>query len=101
MKKIITISIILTLSAMLFAAVKVSKKNQGTYIPLSMYETVQKTKSYSEGILACSEEGMYTVLCVTENEILSNVKFHDAFKLKDSEIDFSFKIKPNYHNPCF
>ncbi len=93
MKRIISISIILTLSAMLFAVAKMSKRNQGTYIPLLMYETIQKTQSYSEGILACSEEGMYTVLCVTENEILSNVKFHDAFKLKDSEIDFSFKNK--------
>lgn len=93
MKKIITISIILTMSAMLFAGVKVSKKNQGTYIPLSMYETVQKSKSYSEGISACAEEDMYTVLGVKENEVLSNDKFHDAFKLKDSEIDFAFKTK--------
>ena len=93
MKKIISVSIILMLSVMLFAGTKLSKKNQGTYIPLSMYETIQKTQSYSEGIQACSEEGMYTVLCVTENEVLSNVKFHDAFELKDSEIDFSFKNK--------
>ena len=64
-------------------------ENLGTYIPYSMYENVEKTKSYYEGISATNETGFYTVLCVTEKGILSNVKFHDAFMLQDNEINFA------------
>ena len=92
MKKKIAILLILSTIGLLFAN-GYSAKEQGTYIPLTMYETVKEWKSYYKGISATSSKDFYTVLCVTENEILSNVKFHDAFKLNNSEINFSFITK--------
>ena len=73
----------------LFANEILKKENHGTYIPYKMYEIVEKTKSYYKGISATNETGFYTVLCVTEKGILSNVKFHDAFMLQDNEINFA------------
>ena len=92
MKKKIAILLILSSIGLLFAN-GYSTKEQGTYIPLTMYETIKEWKSYYKGISATSSKDFYTVLCVTENEILSNVKFHDAFKLNNSEINFSFITK--------
>ena len=77
----------------LFAKGSSENTEQGTYIPLAMYETVEATKSYSEGIALTSSKEYYTVLCVTENKILSDLKFHDAFQLSKNEIDFSFSSK--------
>lgn len=93
MKKLFTILVILTMACSLFARGSSEEKEQGTYIPLSMYETVEDTKSYSEGITLTSSKEYYTVLCVTENKILSDLKFHDAFQLSKNEIDFSFLSK--------
>lgn len=93
MKKVITFLTILSMVGLLFAAEGYSKKEQGTYIPLAMYETLNSVKSYGEAIEATAKNDIYTVLCVTENEILSNIKFHDAFRLKDADIDFQFSSK--------
>ena len=93
MKKVITFLTILSMVGLLFAAEGYSKKEQGTYIPLAMYETLNSVKSYGEAIEATAKNNIYTVLCVTENEILSNIKFHDAFRLKDADIDFQFTSK--------
>ncbi len=93
MKKVITFLTILSMVGLLFAAEGYSKKEQGTYIPLAMYETLNSVKSYGEAIEATAKNDIYTVLCVTENEILSNIKFHDAFTLKDADIDFQFSSK--------
>ena len=93
MKKVITFLTILSMVGLLFAAEGYSKKEQGTYIPLAMYETLNSVKSYGEAIEVTAKNNIYTVLCVTENEILSNIKFHDAFRLKDADIDFQFSSK--------
>lgn len=93
MKKVITFLTILSMVGLLFAAEEYSKKEQGTYIPLAMYETLNSVKSYGEAIEATAKNDIFTVLCVTENEILSNIKFHDAFRLKDADIDFQFSSK--------
>ncbi len=92
MKRTLAIFIILTMSCLLFATENYSKKEQGTYIPVIMYEALKSSKSYSEGINLTSGN-FYTILCVTEKDILSNIKFHDAFTLKDSKIDFTFTTK--------
>lgn len=93
MKKTFLILVILTMVYSAFAKGSSEKQEQGTYIPLAMYETVEATKAYSEGIALTSSKEYYTVLCVTENEILSDLKFHDAFQLSKDEIDFSFSSK--------
>ncbi len=93
MKKVITFLTILSMVGLLFAAEKYSKKEQGTYIPFAMYETLSSEKSYGKAIEATSEKDIYTVLCVTENKILSNIKFHDAFSLNDADVDFQFSSK--------
>ena len=90
MKKTFLILVILTMVCSVFAKGSSEEKEQGTYIPLSMYETIEATKSYSEGITLTSSKEYYIVLCVTENKILSDLKFHDAFQLSKDEIDFSF-----------
>lgn len=89
MKKIIASFFIIFAINSLFANEILKKENHGTYIPYKMYEIVEKTKSYYKGISATNETGFYTVLCVTEKGILSNVKFHDAFMLQDNEINFA------------
>jgi len=93
MKKTFLILVILTMVYSVFAKGSSENTEQGTYIPLAMYEAVEATKSYSEGIALTSSKEYYTVLCVTENEILSDLKFHDAFQLSKNEIDFSFSSK--------
>lgn len=93
MKKTFLILVILTMVYSVFAKGSSEKQEKGTYIPLAMYETVEATKSYSEGIALTSSKEYYTVLCVTGNEILSDLKFHDAFQLSKDEIDFSFSSK--------
>jgi hypothetical protein len=70
-------------------------ENLGTYIPYSMYENVEKTKSYYEGISASSAVDVYTVLCITEDGILSNIRFHDAYKLTDDDINFDIETIEN------
>ena len=91
MKKTFLILIILTMVYSVFARGSSENMEQGTYIPFAMYEAVEETKSYSEGIASSKE--YYTVLCVSENKILSDLKFHDAFQLSKDEIDFSFSSK--------
>ena len=93
MKKAFLILVILTMVCSMFAKGSSEKQEKGTYIPFAMYETVETTKSYSEGIALTSSKEYYTVLCVTENKILSDLKFHDAFQLSKDEIDFSFSSK--------
>lgn len=93
MKKTFLILVILTMVCSVFAKGSSENTEQGTYIPLAMYETIEATKSYSEGIALTSSKEYFTVLCVTENEILSDLKFHDAFQLSKDEIDFSFSSK--------
>ena len=93
MKKTFLILVILTMVYSVFARGSSENTEQGTYIPLAMYEAVEETKSYSEGIALTSSKEYYTVLCVTENKILSDLKFHDAFQLSKDEIDFSFSSK--------
>ena len=93
MKKTFLILVILTMVCSVFAKGSSENTEQGTYIPLAMYETVEATKSYSEGIALTSSKEYYTVLCVTGTEILSDLKFHDAFQLSKDEIDFSFSSK--------
>lgn len=70
-------------------------ENLGTYIPYSIYENVEKTKSYYEGISASSAVDIYTVLCITEDGILSNIRFHDAYKLTDNDINFDIETIEN------
>lgn len=93
MKKKFLILVILAMVYSVFAKGSSENTEQGTYIPLAMYEAVEETKSYSEGIALTSSKEYYTVLCVTENKILSDLKFHDAFQLSKNEIDFSFLSK--------
>ncbi len=90
MKKTFLILVILTMVYSVFAK---GSSEQGTYIPFAMYEALEETKSYSEGIALTSSKEYYTVLCVTENKILSDLKFHDAFQLSKDKIDFSFSSK--------
>ncbi len=61
-----------------------------TYIPLAAYKAVCETHSYYDAITATKTKGTYTVLCIKDDEVLSNLKFHDAFKLQQNEINFSF-----------
>ena len=75
MKKTFLILVILTMVCSVFAKGSSENTEQGTYIPLAMYEAVEGTKSF------------------TENKILSDLKFHDAFQLIKDEIDFSFSSK--------
>lgn len=91
MKKHILILFSFAVISLLFANENYSKKNQGTYIPYMMYEKVQSSKSYYEGIKATFSDKIYTVLCITDTEILSNLKFHDAYELNEYETDFSFE----------
>ena len=93
MKKTFLILVILTMVYSVFARGSSENMEQGTYIPFAMYEAVEETKSYSEGIALTSSKEYYTVLCVTGNKILSDLKFHDAFQLSKDEIDFSFSSK--------
>lgn len=93
MKKKLAILLILAIGCFLFAEEKYSAKDQGTYIPVKMYEVVKSAKSYEAGIKATNSSDYYTVLCVTKSEILTNIKFHDALKLNNNEIDFEFKTK--------
>lgn len=77
----------------LFASEKITNSKKGTYIPVNMYEEVKNSKVYYKGIEATNIKGLYTVLCITDNGILSNEKFHDSFKINENEVDFSFKSK--------
>ena len=90
MKKVFLFLTILLVTCCFYSCGKKEKNEQGTYIPLKMYETVKETKSYYEGIKTTYDAKFYTVLCVKEDGIYSNVKFHDAYKLNPSEIDFTF-----------
>ena len=93
MKKNILILITLMLTNVIFASQIFSKTQQGTYIPVMMYDTIKSTKSYYEGIKTTKAESYYTVLCITQDEVLSNIKFHDAYKIDISNKSFSFKTK--------
>ena len=93
MKKVFLFLTIILVTCCFYSCGKNEKNEQGTYIPLKMYETVKETKSYYEGIKATYDAKFYTVLCVKEDGIYSNVKFHDAYKLNPSEIDFTFSSK--------
>lgn len=93
MKKRLLILVILTMFFSVFAKENFTNTENGTYIPLRMYKTVETTKSYSEGIVATSSSDYYTVLCISGNKIISNLKFHDSFQLSENEVDFSFSSK--------
>lgn len=93
MKKVFLFLTIILVTCCFYSCGKNEKNEQGTYIPLKMYETVKETKSYYEGIKATYDAKFYTVLCVKEDGIYSNEKFHDAYKLNPSEIDFTFSSK--------
>ena len=93
MKKRLLILVILTMFFSVFAKENFTNTENGTYIPLRMYKTVETTKSYSEGIVATSSSEYYTVLCISGNKIISNLKFHDSFQLNEYEVDFSFSSK--------
>lgn len=63
----------------------------GTYIPEDFDKIIQKTHSYYDAIQATLDsKKYYTVLSLQENIVISNLKFHDQYALKPSEIDFSF-----------
>ena len=93
MKKRLLILVILTMFFSVFEKENFTNTENGSYIPLRMYKTVETTKSYSEGIVATSSSEYYTVLCISGNKIISNLKFHDSFQLNENEVDFSFSSK--------
>ena len=90
MKKNVLVLIVLAMVTQLFCRAPYSKENYGTYIPYAMYEKVLETSSYYEGIVATKSDSYYTVLCISADGIMSNLKFHDSFAV---EGNFSFTKK--------
>ena len=82
MKKNVLVLIVLAMVTQLFCRAPYSKENYGTYIPYAMYEKVLETSSYYEGIEATKSDSYYTVLCISADGIMSNLKFHDSFAVE-------------------
>jgi hypothetical protein len=94
MKKIVLISFIFyILTSSLFSQEVYPKNFEGTFIPVDFYNEVLKTNSYSQSIKETKSIKFFDVLCLKNNEFVSDRKFHDRFKLKTEQINFDFITK--------
>lgn len=94
MKKVFTTIAVLCISMCAFAQKKIEKNYQGTYIPASVYNKIISTESYYKGFNYALDKNAYTVFGVEEDKINSNNKFHDAFVLKNEDVEgFKFEEK--------
>ena len=94
MKKVFVLFICLFCVNFIFAQENYPFEFEGTYIPLSFYEKILQTSSYSQSIKETKGIKFFDVLCLKNNEFWSNIKFHDGFKLKDNQINFDFLTEP-------
>ena len=94
MKKIVLISFIFyILTSSLFSQEVYPKNFEGTFIPVDFYKKVIETASYSQSIKETKSIKFFDVLCLKNNEFVSNRKFHDRFNLKTEQINFDFITK--------
>lgn len=94
MKKIVIISCIFCfLTSSLFSQEVYPKNFEGTFIPVDFYKKVIETASYSQSIKETKSIKFFDVLCLKNNEFVSNRKFHDRFNLKTEQINFDFITK--------
>lgn len=90
MKKIFLSFLCFFFSIFIFAQEKYPTEFEGTYIPVPFYEKILETESYSQSIKDTKEINFFDVLCLKNNEFVSNRKFHDRFVLQEDQINFDF-----------
>ena len=90
MKKIFLSFLCFLFSIFIFAQEKYPTEFEGTYIPVPFYEKILETESYSQSIKDTKEINFFDVLCLKNNEFVSNRKFHDRFVLQEDQINFDF-----------
>ena len=90
MKKVFVLFICLFCSNFIFAQENYPTEFEGTYIPLPFYEKILETESYSQSIKDTKGINFFDVLCLKNNEFVSNRKFHDRFILQEDQINFDF-----------
>lgn len=90
MKKIFLSFLCFLFSIFIFAQENYPTEFEGTYIPLPFYEKILETESYSQSIKDTKEINFFDVLCLKNNEFVSNRKFHDRFILQEDQINFDF-----------
>ena len=93
MKKIFFVICVFSFNLNLFAQEVYPKNFEGTFIPVDFYNEVLKTNSYSQSIKETKSIKFFDVLCLKNNEFVSNRKFHDRFNLKTEQINFDFITK--------
>ena len=94
MKKIFLSFLCFLFVIFIFAQEKYPTEFEGTYIPLPFYEKILETESYSQSIKDTKEINFFDVLCLKNNEFVSNRKFHDRFVLQEDQINFDFLTEP-------
>ena len=107
MKKIFFVICVFAFNLNLFAQELYPKNFEGTFIPVDFYKKVIETASYSQSIKETKSIKFFDVLCLKNNEFVSNRKFHDRFNLKTEQINFDFITKddvqyllPQRASPC-
>lgn len=91
MKKILLIvGLILWFSIIAFTDDLYPSKYEGTYIPVVFKDILEASESYYQSINKTKGIKFYDVLCLRKNKIYSNLKFHDAFQLNDTKVDFTY-----------
>jgi hypothetical protein len=93
MKKIFFVICVFAFNLNLFAQELYPKNFEGTFIPVDFYKKVIETASYSQSIKETKSIKFFDVLCLKNNEFVSDRKFHDRFKLKTEQINFDFITK--------
>ncbi len=77
-KRIIIVALYLCFSSIAFSADFYPSKYEGTYIPVRFMEVLKSSGSYYQSIKQTKKSSFYDILCLRNNEIYSNLKFHDA-----------------------
>ena len=90
MKKVFVLFICLFCVNFIFAQENYPTEFEGTYIPVPFYEKILATESYSQSIKETKEINFFDVLCLKNNEFVSNRKFHDRFILQEDKIKLCY-----------
>lgn len=90
MKKVFVLLICFICATFVFAQENYPTEFEGTYIPVPFYEKILETSSYSQSIKDTKEINFFDVLCLKNNEFVSNRKLHDRFVLQEDQINFDF-----------
>ena len=67
-----------------------SDNKMGTYMPVLFINEFIRTNNYYEAMLI-NQNRYYDVLCINKNIVYSNLKFHDQYAIKPSDVNlFTF-----------